>query len=290
MLDVVTLVWIFTFYCVSLFGPFFNPLCHWISFLNTHVDCHFDRYYANLSTINTIFFLLFILSSFTFIFQLSKKKRGKRNKQYLSLFHRHQRIATIDVFQDGLRIRKKKYIYIYSSPPTLNRVFIKVLISGTIKGPKSGSKWTMTLASPLAFVVPLSFSIVHRQKISSSTLYFTILPQGMTFRPCCLDSSRARLPDILMRWDLAGSQCKCHSVSLYPYHRASSLPTLSSPTLLFVPRSVSATVAPATQILVIAKLQFVLIRMLQNRIYPEDGSLVERFCWSTRGSHEGRVG
>lgn len=183
---------------------------------------------------------------------------------------------------------KKKYIY--SSPPTLNRVFIKVLISGTIKGPKSGSKWTMTLASPLAFVVPLPFSIVHRQKISSSTLYFTILPQGMTFRPCCLDSSQARLPDILMRWDLAGSQCKCHSVSLYPYHRASSLPTLSSPTLLFVPRSVSATVAPATQILVIAKLQFVLIRMLQNRIYPEDGSLVERFCWSTRGSHERRVG
>lgn len=134
----------------------------------------------------------------------------------------------------------------------------------------------MTLASPLAFVVPLPFSIVHRRKISSSTLYFTILSQGMTFRPCCLDSSRARLPDILMRWDLAGSQCKCHSVSLYPpYHRASSLPTLSPPTLLFVPRSVSATVAPATQILVIAKLQFVLIRMLQNRIYPEDGLLVE---------------
>lgn len=236
------------------------------------------------------FFFSFLFShpSHSF-FNWAKKKKGKRNKQYPSLFHRHQRIATIDVFQDGLRIRKKN-IYIYSSPPTLNRVFIKVLISGTIKGPKSGSKWTMTLASPLAFVVPLSFSIVHRQKISSSTLYFTILPQGMTFRPCCLDSSRARLPDILMRWDLAGSQCKCHSVSLYPYHRASSLPTLSSPTLLFVPRSVSATVAPATQILVIAKLQFVLIRMLQNRIYPEDGSLVERFCWSTRGSHEGRVG
>lgn len=280
--------------CVSFFflGPFFNPLCHWISFLNTHVDCHFDRYYVNLSTINTIFFsfFFFILSSFRFIFQLSKKKKKKekRNKQYSSLFHRHQRIATIDLFHDGLRIRKKKYIY--SSPPTLNRVFIKVLISGTIKGPKSGSKWTMTLASPLAFVVPLPFSIVHRQKISSSTLYFTILPQGMTFRPCCLDSSQARLSDILMRWDLAGSQCKCHSVSLYPYHRASSLPTLSSPTLLFVPRSVSATVASATQILVIAKLQFVLIRMLQNRIYPEDGSLVERFCWSTRGSHERRVG
>lgn len=91
-------------------------------------------------------------------------------------------------------VSEKKNIYIYSSPPTLNRVFIKVLISGTIKGPKSGSKWTMTLASPLAFVVPLSFSIVHRQKISSSTLYFTILPQGMTFRPCCLDILPAVFP------------------------------------------------------------------------------------------------
>ena len=235
------------------------------------------------------FFFSFLFShpSHSF-FNWAKKKEEKEISNTPPSFTDIKESQQSTFFRMVYVSEKNIYIYIYSSPPTLNRVFIKVLISGTIKGPKSGSKWTMTLASPLAFVVPLSFSIVHRQKISSSTLYFTILPQGMTFRPCCLDSSRARLPDILMRWDLAGSQCKCHSVSLYPW--ASSLPTLSSPTLLFVPRSVSATVAPATQILVIAKLQFVLIRMLQNRIYPEDGSLVERFCWSTRGSHEGRVG
>jgi len=81
----------------------------------------------------------------------------------------------------------------------------------------------------LAFVVPPSRLCVLRREISSShgapsspmpNLEGTV-PQGMTFRPCCLGLVSSRLSDILMRWDLAGSQCKCHSLSfflLYPTH------------------------------------------------------------------------
>lgn len=63
------------------------------------------------------------------------------------------------------------------------------------KGPGVGSSWTMTLASPSH---SSSFSLYCRSSKNIKIHPFSypwmvgsrwILPQGMTFRPCCLDSA-----------------------------------------------------------------------------------------------------
>lgn len=77
----------------------------------------------------------------------------------------------------------------------------------------------------------------------------------------------SRLSDILMRWDLAVSQCKCHSLSFSLPH-----PILSRPPSFFVPfslRVASATLPEHILVLrfpLIAIPQFVWIRKIQYGI------------------------
>lgn len=112
--------------------------------------------------------------------------------------------------------------------------------------------------------IKLLFHPGSRQDTSSRDDIQTVLPWLVP----------SRLSDILMRWDLAGSQCKCHSVSLTlvsdplaPFHLLFLRPPFFSFSLSYPRREPPPPLCtPATQILVIAKLQFVLIRMLQNRI------------------------
>lgn len=54
-------------------------------------------------------------------------------------------------------------------------------------------------------------SLVNRAEFQLGTV-----PQGMTFRPCCLDSSRAVFPTFWWGGIWAGSQRKCHSLSFLP--------------------------------------------------------------------------
>lgn len=66
------------------------------------------------------------------------------------------------------------------------------------------------------------------------------VPQGMTLRcPMLPWLVSSRLSDILMRWDLAVSQCKCRSLSF-------SLPHLLRPPSFFVPSSSSSATLPST--------------------------------------------
>ena len=62
---------------------------------------------------------------------------------------------------------------------------------------------------------------------SDSPGFFRTVPQGITFGACCFVTRApfsahaflpSRLSDILMRWDLAEGQYKCHSVSISVYH------------------------------------------------------------------------